>query len=371
MLLDITILTGLYFQLASVLNPFTALYIVYVFIGAILLRPNCSMTLTIYAILSYASFFILSDPLPIDEAVLVHFEKINQSVCEDCLPPFNFFTENIESYLQVYSSLVFGVFLIIILVAGFSVTRLKKIMEEQQTAISSLDQYKLKTEKLEAMATFAAGAAHEFSTPLSTIAVASSEIISDLNDERHDKQLIINDAMLIREQVNRCKNILSQIAADAGGHLGENSETFTVNQLIHETIAFFNLEQIQQIQFNNELGKFEVKMPFQTLRRAFRGLVKNALDASEAGSPILIKCYQDRTHIMLEIKDFGEGMDTDTFNNAIDPFYTTKSPGKGMGLGLYLAQTLASRFGGDLNIFSTKGEGSTVTMSLAKEKVIR
>ena len=236
-------------------------------------------------------------------------------------------------------------------------------------AIEYLEEYKTKSERLEALATFAAGATHELATPLSTIAIASGEILNDLEKNCTAEEDLHDDVLLIREQVNRCKDILYQMAADAGEHMGEKVVSISIGKLIDDTLALFDKTISKQVKLDNQVAGRIIRMPVLSLRRVLGGILKNSMDASEAGKPIFLSCRENDTHLFIEIRDQGEGMDEYTLQHAVDPFFTTKSPGNGMGLGLYLAQSLASRFGGDLQISSSPAAGTTVTLSFAKEKI--
>ncbi len=225
------------------------------------------------------------------------------------------------------------------------------------------------SQKLEILATFAAGATHELATPLGTIAVASGEILQDLKDSGTAEGTFYDDILLIREQVTRCKGILYQMAADAGEHMGEEIVSFSIREFIDDTLALFYQTTIKQIEVDIQVDDRLITMPILSLCRVLRGILKNSIDASEAGEPIFLSCHESDTHLLFEVRDQGEGMDDYTLKHAVDPFFTTKSPGKGMGLGLYLAQSLANRFGGDLQISSSPASGTTVTLSFAKEHI--
>ena len=247
--------------------------------------------------------------------------------------------------------------------------KLSKSINQMMDAIEYLEEYKIKTERLEALATFAAGATHELATPLSTIAIASGEILHDLEENCSTEEDLHDDVLLIREQVNRCKDILYQMAADAGEHMGEKVESISIGKVIDDSLALFDETTRQQIEVDNQVVGREISMPVRCLRRVLRGILKNSIDASDAGKPISLSCRENDTHLLFEISDKGEGMDEYTLQHAVDPFFTTKSPGNGMGLGLYLAQALASRLGGDLQISSSPAIGTTVTLSFAKERI--
>jgi len=124
--------------------------------------------------------------------------------------------------------------------SGDELGKLSRSINRMMDAIESLEEYKIKSEKLEALATFAAGATHELATPLSTIAIASGEILYDLKEENTTEEELYEDILLIREQVNRCKDILYQMAADAGEHMGEKFVSLTTGKLVEETLALFS-----------------------------------------------------------------------------------------------------------------------------------
>jgi two-component system sensor histidine kinase RegB len=231
-----------------------------------------------------------------------------------------------------------------------------------------LEETRIRNDKLAALATFAAGAAHEFSTPLSTIAMASGEMMYYFKKHGGPQELI-DDTRLIREQVSRCKEILFQMSAKGGKHLGEDSERFNIKELVNEAMGLFNYENIEQIHFVNQVDDLQIVMPVRTLTRTIRGLLKNALDASEPGSPIQLTCRKDDKFLYFEVKDSGMGMAEKFLKRATEPFFTSKEPGKGMGLGLYLANILSNRFGGDLKLESKPGEGTTATLTFSLDRI--
>ena len=71
----------------------------------------------------------------------------------------------------------------------------------------------------------------------------------------------------------------------------------------------------------------------------------------------------------IAVIDLGPGMDEEILARATEPFFTTREEGRGMGLGLFLAQSVAERYGGGVTIRSAEGEGTTVTFSVALESV--
>jgi two-component system sensor histidine kinase RegB len=95
-------------------------------------------------------------------------------------------------------------------------------------------------------------------------------------------------------------------------------------------------------------------------------MLSNAVDASAPDSEINLESKADQQYIYFTVTDQGCGMTQEVAAQAHEPFFTTKAVGKGMGLGLFLAKSLASQLEGSLDIQSKEGQGTTVTMSFSK-----
>jgi signal transduction histidine kinase len=71
--------------------------------------------------------------------------------------------------------------------------------------------------------------------------------------------------------------------------------------------------------------------------------------------------------VAIDVEDNGKGIAADALPKIFDPFYTTKEPGKGTGLGLSIAYKIVTQHGGRIDVRSTPGEGTTVTVTLPVE----
>src|SRR5262249_56157372 len=105
----------------------------------------------------------------------------------------------------------------------YFIQRTVRMLREREHLAELARQEAERRGKLASLATLAAGAAHELATPLSTITVAARELERQL-ERRQDASSAIADARLIRQEVERCRGILSQLAADAGQSRGEAPE---------------------------------------------------------------------------------------------------------------------------------------------------
>jgi two-component system sensor histidine kinase RegB len=368
MFLDIIFLTALLYLTGGPMNPFTFLYLVHIVLGAVLMQPLWSWSLTVFTVLCYSSFFVL-DPemlgrLPSMLSLGGIWGAEFQEACHPAIVEFALLSDHMKLHLKGML-LAFAITSFFIV---FFVGRIQKALEEHQQTLVSLEEERARSEKLAALATLSAGAAHEFSTPLSTIAVAAGEMLLQLKNENTDQGLI-SDAQLIKDQVKACKNILYQMAADAGEHLGEALEKYTVAEVMQHAIDDFSAEDRASISVENEAAAIAILVPFRTLVRTFKGLIKNGIDASPPGAKVFVRCFYDDDFLYFQVKDQGAGMDLETRSRAPEPFFSTKEQGKGLGLGLFLAKNVAEQFGGGLTISSEKMPGTSVTLSFGLDHI--
>ena len=106
----------------------------------------------------------------------------------------------------------------------------------------------------------------------------------------------------------------------------------------------------------------------QTLTQAIHNILSNAVDAN--ADMIQINYFCDRALLKLLITDNGQGLSEDAQKHAGEPFFTTKAPNTGMGLGLYLAKATLSRYGGELKLANAEQGGAEVTLLLPLEKLL-
>ena len=218
------------------------------------------------------------------------------------------------------------------------------------------------------MATFAAGAAHELSTPLSTVAVVSCEMIHIMEEQKASPELL-SDIRLIRKQVADCKEILYQMTAGAGGHMGEEVREFSIQQVVSQILAGIGEGEQDRVRVAIEPEDLKIIMPFRSLCRTVKGLVKNGLEASSSPQEVSMRWFATPEYLGIDVRDLGTGIDEDVEPMVTEPSFTTKD--SGLGLGLFLAKSMAEQFGGDLTIQSQSEHGTRVTLTLALELITK
>lgn len=339
---DVVALTGLLALSGGASNPFSSLYLVYVALAAVTLRPRSTWALVALAFGCYGALFRIG----------------GQHAIHASHGPA-------EMRLHLYGMWVaFG------LAASFIVAfveRVRRALAERDRDLETARESARRGERLASLATLAAGAAHELASPLSTIAVAAKEVERALRGVAVPAA-VSEDAQLIREQVERCREILNRLAADAGQSVGEASEPIAVDELIEAAVAAAPTAAAVRVSVSTETRSRVFLAPRRTLTQVLTSLITNAAHASAAGVPITVSAaLRGPDTLELVVEDRGAGMSGEVLSRAGEPFFTTKppsGPGRGMGLGLFLANAVAERLGGRLELESAPGRGTTARLSI-------
>ncbi len=227
-------------------------------------------------------------------------------------------------------------------------------VSQREQAIDLMREKALRTERLVSLTTLAAGAAHELSTPLATIAIASKELERALSRARVPDELS-DDARLIREEVDRCQLILDEMSGRAGGSAAELPSRFGVDSLLSDIRSRLTSDQNDRLRATPRPGLPEIAAPRAGLVQVLLSLLKNAFDASPATACVTLEISLVQGSCRFAIADSGHGLSPETLKRAGEPFYTTKAAGQGFGLGLFLARAFAERCGGALTLQSDAG----------------
>ncbi len=118
---------------------------------------------------------------------------------------------------------------------------------------------------------------------------------------------------------------------------------------------------------STEVAAAAVRLPPRAIGQALRSLVTNAQDASPAETPVVVRVTRTGDRLRIVVADRGPGMSPEVLARIGEPFFTTKSPGRGMGLGLFLARAVIESVGGTLTIDSGTGEGTRVAVTVPVE----
>ncbi|MEN0109664.1 MAG: ATP-binding protein [Planctomycetota bacterium] len=369
MVLDLVVLTAMLRLTGGPTNPFVVFYFVNLALSGIVLPGVWSWGLSAAAIVAFGwlscqheSIDALRDPLRLESLEAL------RATGERSVP------------LAVFGAWV-------AFAAGATVlvsftTRLTAEVRASDRLRREAEARRARAEKLEALGTLAAGAAHELATPLSTIAVAAHEAHRELQAKGADAH-VVEDLALVRREIDRCRTILRRMATDTGQAEAGAPERLTAGELVGDVLD--ELPAASRVEVRWELiprkgssetissEDAELVAPSVALAQAIRAVVQNAIDATDAVGEASAGDGEGRVTITgdvlggalrLRVADRGEGMTAEQLERAGEPFFTTKSPGRGMGLGLFLTRSVLERQGGSLRLESPEGEGTTATIVL-------
>jgi two-component system sensor histidine kinase RegB len=329
MMLDIAVLTGLLYFTGGPHNPFAFLYVVQIALATVLVRALWSWMLVGLSFVGFGILLIAHQPLEI-----------------------------LDDHRTVGMWVALGV------ASAFVVHFLRRITSALAVRDAELTEARglaARQERLASLATMAAGAAHELSTPLGTVALAAKELEHALT--RTGEHELAADARLIREQVGRCRSILEQMAQGAGT-VGEGVAACTVGELLDEALVGIRDAPVVHRDIPPDLVRTGLRLPPRAVSQALRSLVTNAQDASPPTASVVVAVGCDDDTLEIAIRDRGAGMPGAILDRIGEPFFTTKPPGRGMGLGLFLARAVIEAVGGSLHIHSRAGIGTEVRVTL-------
>jgi two-component system sensor histidine kinase RegB len=325
-------------------NPFSLLYLVQITFSAVVLRKLWTWALAVISSLLFGLLFWLSVSVP----------------------AFHQHGENGE-----FSPHLLGMwiaFATAALLISFFVGKLSTESRKKEREILLMQKRLARNDRLASLVTLAAGAAHEIATPLSTIAVTAKEIEHEARLRFHDSR-IEEDARLIRAQVDRCRLILERMGAQGADPFGETPQRTDLYQLLRQVKERFPEDEKRIEIQGSELATLTCVIPVRAAIESLSALVKNALDASSAEGRVQLHAAQaGAERVRFLIHDEGTGMSAEVLERVAEPFFTTKAPGKGMGLGAFLAHLFAQTLGGQLSFESEPGRGCTVTLELPDMK---
>jgi two-component system, sensor histidine kinase RegB len=334
--LCLTVLLGL---TGGPANPFSLLYLVQITISAVVLAKAWRWALGALSTVCFGLLFPFHLPVPA-------FEGHHAS-------------EGLSPHLV-------GMWIAFIVAAGlitFFTGKVSDELREREQEVLQLQEKVSRNERLASLATLAAGAAHELGTPLGTIAIVSREL------ERYAARLpdggeMQEDAKLIRSEVERCRLILERMSAEGAEPVGEAPRLIGLLDLALQTVGQFSESQRASIRLEIPDERVNAVLPVQAAVQSLGALIKNALDASEPDEKVIVRAVREGSYIVFSVCDTGQGMSEAVLRRIAEPFFTTKEPGKGMGLGTFLVRTFAERLGGELSFKSVPGKGTTATLHL-------
>lgn len=357
--IDVLVLTVLLYYGGGSTNPFVSLYLLPLVIAAATLPRRDTWGMAALTLACYSLLMVWYVPLPVGghaQHASAAMPQMDHSQHNMPIPPAQT-TVVISSPLEeAFNIHVLGMwlgFVISAVVVAYFAVEMARAVRVRDAQLNRVREEILRNERIVALGTQAAGAAHELGTPLSTMSVVIGEMRNDCNDPEHQENLTILD-----EQVRNCKRILGSLLK----HAQETSSVLSLEEFIRHVLDEWQLlrptvHYIFQVSGLQPSPRVRADL---ALRSALLNLLNNAADASPDAMDIQLRW--DDADVTLEIHDHGPGLTPEAASRAGSAFFTTKQEGR--GLGLFLANATMERLGGSVRLTNREGGGATTKVIL-------
>lgn len=341
LLLDVVALTVLLYFTGGSTNPFIMLYLLPLTVAAAVLPGRYTWRIAVLTALCYTLLLVYYIPLPL--LANAGREEFGLHV------------------LGMWSGFVVTAGLI-----AYFVVKMGGTLRERDRILAQARESALRDERLVALGTLAAGAAHELGTPLATMAVLTTELEHQYRGSSSD---LAGRLRVLREQVERCKDALSVLSASAGQVRAESGRRLSVDAYLELIVdEWRHVRPDVSVQCRVEGGGAAPYIVAErTLTQAIMNVLNNAADAS--AHSVEVKARWDDEQWQIEVYDRGEGLSAVVSARAGKSIFTTKKEGQGLGLGLFLAHSTIGRFGGTVQLFNRAGGGACTRIILPLDKL--
>ncbi|MDH5552260.1 MAG: ATP-binding protein [Nitrosomonas sp.] len=342
LLIDVFALSALLYFSGGSTNPFISLFLLPLTIAATALPWRFTWVMAIMTVSCYTLLLFNYVPLPHDHSK--HLVEFNLHV-----------------------SGMWLTFVLSTIIIAWFVVKMSISTRDRDRGLALAREQALRDEQIIALGTQAASAAHELGTPLSTMAIVSKELQQEYT---HDEEFQ-NNIRILRDQISHCKQTLTQLLAKAGQDRTEDGSGQAVDYFLQQVLDKWQLIR-PSVKFTYQCLSTTPApqiMNTQLLNQSLLNLLNNAADASS--KRVDIKSNWDNKILHLEIIDDGEGLSAETAQHAGEAFFTSKTPGQGFGIGLFLANANIERFGGSVHLFNHPDGGACthVTLPLIEQKL--
>jgi two-component system sensor histidine kinase RegB len=244
------------------------------------------------------------------------------------------------------------------------ITRMAEGIRRRELTLAKAREEALRSEQLIAIGTLAAGTAHALGTPLSTMSVLLSDL-DELATENLGVPEVKEDISVLRQQVTRCRNSLTQLTRYYHKDEGRSEQTIPISAFIEDVRDYLtNIHPRSNIQitlYNIDNKHLNSDL---SIKHALINIIENGIKAAK--DKVTLELRVSRADLTITIADDGPGIPAEVMENLGEPFISVRN--QGMGLGIYLANASISRLGGSIEMRNRVEGGAVtrITLPLAK-----
>lgn len=226
-----------------------------------------------------------------------------------------------------------------------------------------LESQLIQSEKMAAIGQLAAGIAHEIRNPLGIILNALYDLSEILDTDNPE---VWEDLRIAKDEIVRAQEIINTLLEFSRESRAEMEEV-NLNDLLRKTLQLMHKYlQTNNVKVVTSLGKVGTCLANQNaLRQVFLNLITNAVQAMPEGGELRLRTQRTANKsVLIEVSDTGIGIPERHLSSIFNPFFTTKEPGQGTGLGLSVVHSVIKRYQGQITVRSKPNEGTTFLIEL-------
>jgi len=243
---------------------------------------------------------------------------------------------------------------------------LERKVEERTRELRAAQEQLLQSEKLASIGHLAAGVAHEINNPMGVILGFAQGILKTLPEDDSLRKPLTT----MEKESLRCKRIVQNLLdfahySEPTPHLTNINELLDVScELVEHQISLQNVKLFKD--YDPALPS--IMADLHQLQQVFINIMLNAYQAMPNGGTLHLTTRSVGSELQIIFADTGTGISSENVQRIFDPFFTTKEVGEGTGLGLSVSYGIIKAHGGDIEVESRMGKGTTFTIKLPLDK---
>ncbi len=355
--IDVLAITSLLYMTGGASNPITWVFLVPLIITAIILPQSYAWYMVIMTTTMYTLLVGYNIPLP---SIEPHVIK------SDLVSPVTMHQLHSLQDKHYFNLHIFGMWFGFVFSAGivaFFVVELAKTLRERERRLAEARENNLRNERIVALGTLAASAAHDMGTPLGTMAILTHELLQE--NPEHRNPVLYERLQIMQQQITRCKEALSMMSLSGGKMRAESGQMMPVinyiDSIINQWRAHNPSTKLNLIINPNNLVNAKI-VAEQTLTHAILNILNNAAEVSSVKLGIDFQAEWDQQVLTLKIRDHGPGIP----ENILDSIgqHPVNSDKQGLGVGLFLTCSTIKRLNGTINFEPVSPNGTSVNIEL-------
>lgn len=356
LVIDVCGIASMLYLTGGASNPIIWVFLLPLIVTGIMLPQSYAWYMVILTSSAYTILIAYNIPLPEIEPHLTDPEMLTPEMRHKL---------HVLSDKNYFNLHIFGMWFGFVFSAGlvaYFVVELSKTLRDRERTLAEARENALRNERVVSLATLAASAAHDMGTPLGTMAIVTHEVQQDFPEHRYPD--LQEKMKILEQQIARCKAALSVMSASSGEMRAESGQVMELAEYIDEVLSQWRAQKP-----NAKLSLVVspcVYLPAKiiaerTLTHSIINILNNAAEATDPDRGIELFTNWDNETVVIEIRDFGEGLPPEILNYAGREPVVSK---KGLGVGLFLTCTTIKRLEGTIDFRNAENGGGCVEIRL-------